>query len=202
MDHTWGSGYSTWAGYYAGAAYHGTGAAGAHTKDGAYGGPAQHPGPMPVHGGRNAEEGARGPGAQHAGTGAHAGAHEKNKGGGGKGNKGSKKGKGAPRDIPINFDVPDEEALPIDHFKRRIVRHFLRHRITCIQGDTGCGKSTRVPVYLKEVGGFIWYGCCIGRSKVVGLGSALRFLIRLMHDPRKFPRDADENEHIEKENAK
>jgi HrpA-like RNA helicase len=47
--------------------------------------------------------------------------------------------------------LKDAERLPIDMHKDRIKRHFLRHRITCIQGDTGCVKSTRVPVYLKEL---------------------------------------------------
>lgn len=77
----------------------------------------------------------------------------------------------------MNFNHPDKDALPIDSYKKKIVRHFLRHRITCIQGDTGCGKSTRVPIYLKEM----WDS-------------------GLMHNPSRFPRDEtgdDGDEHDE-----
>eukprot|EP00400_MALV-I_sp_L67-5_P000506 gene506-599_t len=42
------------------------------------------------------------------------------------------------------------DLLPIDHHKEKIIGHIVKHRITCIQGETGCGKSTRVPVMLYE----------------------------------------------------
>ncbi len=52
--------------------------------------------------------------------------------------------------IPEN-NFGSKEVLPIDLRKREIVKHFLKHRITCIRGETGCGKSTRIPIFLKEM---------------------------------------------------
>ncbi|CAE8718243.1 unnamed protein product, partial [Polarella glacialis] len=42
------------------------------------------------------------------------------------------------------------DELPIDEHRERILKHIETHRVTCIQGDTGCGKSTRVPVFVME----------------------------------------------------
>lgn len=42
------------------------------------------------------------------------------------------------------------EELPIDEHRDKILKHIETHRVTCIQGETGCGKSTRVPVYVME----------------------------------------------------
>ena len=39
-------------------------------------------------------------------------------------------------------------ALPIDAHADRIVRHVDEHRVTVIHGETGCGKSSRVPLLL------------------------------------------------------
>ena len=41
-------------------------------------------------------------------------------------------------------------VLPIDEHKDKILDHIRTHRITIIQGETGCGKSSRVPVILLE----------------------------------------------------
>merc|ERR1719284_2073741 len=42
------------------------------------------------------------------------------------------------------------EELPIDEHRTKILKHIEKNRVTCIQGETGCGKSTRVPVYIME----------------------------------------------------
>ena len=42
------------------------------------------------------------------------------------------------------------QVLPIDEHKVRILDHINTHRVTIIQGETGCGKSSRVPVILFE----------------------------------------------------
>ena len=42
------------------------------------------------------------------------------------------------------------DVLPIDEFKEEIVRQIDENRVTIIQGETGCGKSSRVPLYLLE----------------------------------------------------
>jgi len=38
--------------------------------------------------------------------------------------------------------------LPIDVLEEEIIQHIQTHRITIIHGETGCGKSSRVPVML------------------------------------------------------
>ena len=41
-------------------------------------------------------------------------------------------------------------TLPIDEHKHEILSRIDRDRVTIIHGETGCGKSTRVPVMLLE----------------------------------------------------
>ena len=41
-------------------------------------------------------------------------------------------------------------ALPIDAHADKIAEHVARHRVTVIHGETGCGKSSRVPLILLE----------------------------------------------------
>jgi hypothetical protein len=41
-------------------------------------------------------------------------------------------------------------TLPIDDHRARILKHIEHHRVTIIQGETGCGKSSRVPALLLE----------------------------------------------------
>ena len=41
-------------------------------------------------------------------------------------------------------------TLPIDEHKHEILARIQRDRVTIIHGETGCGKSTRVPVMLLE----------------------------------------------------
>ena len=38
--------------------------------------------------------------------------------------------------------------LPIDEFEEHILRTVRNHRVTIIQGETGCGKSSRVPIMI------------------------------------------------------
>jgi HrpA-like RNA helicase len=42
------------------------------------------------------------------------------------------------------------KSLPIDEHKVDILRSIQNNRVTIIQGETGCGKSSRVPVMLLE----------------------------------------------------
>ncbi|KAG5189754.1 P-loop containing nucleoside triphosphate hydrolase protein, partial [Tribonema minus] len=40
--------------------------------------------------------------------------------------------------------------LPIDDHRDEILQHINDHRVTIIHGETGCGKSSRVPLMLLE----------------------------------------------------
>eukprot|EP00930_Biecheleria_cincta_P099212 TRINITY_DN90857_c0_g1_i1.p1 TRINITY_DN90857_c0_g1~~TRINITY_DN90857_c0_g1_i1.p1 ORF type:complete len:1288 (-),score=243.86 TRINITY_DN90857_c0_g1_i1:42-3905(-) len=42
------------------------------------------------------------------------------------------------------------KELPIFAHRDVIIEHVRRHRVTHIQGETGCGKSTQVPKYIME----------------------------------------------------
>lgn len=42
------------------------------------------------------------------------------------------------------------DILPIDEHRDSIVNHISTHRVTIIHGETGCGKSSRIPVFLYE----------------------------------------------------
>ena len=44
-------------------------------------------------------------------------------------------------------------ALPIDAHRETILAHIAAHRVTVIVGETGCGKSSRLPVMLLQSGG-------------------------------------------------
>ena len=44
------------------------------------------------------------------------------------------------------------DALPIDKYRQDIIRRVERDRVTIIHGETGCGKSSRVPQFLLEHG--------------------------------------------------
>ena len=43
-------------------------------------------------------------------------------------------------------------ALPIEAHRERIVAQIRQQRVTCIEGETGCGKSSMVPVFLVDAG--------------------------------------------------
>ncbi|CAM9128667.1 unnamed protein product, partial [Ectocarpus fasciculatus] len=42
------------------------------------------------------------------------------------------------------------QALPIDAYREEILHRIARDRVTVIHGETGCGKSSRVPAMLLE----------------------------------------------------
>ena len=39
-------------------------------------------------------------------------------------------------------------VLPIDEHRENIIKTIQNHRVTIIHGETGCGKSSRVPIYI------------------------------------------------------
>eukprot|EP00978_Attheya_sp_CCMP212_P005350 scaffold11962_cov59-Attheya_sp.AAC.4 len=43
---------------------------------------------------------------------------------------------------------PPRVVLPIDSYEKRILKAVKQQRVTVIHGETGCGKSSRVPVML------------------------------------------------------
>ena len=47
-------------------------------------------------------------------------------------------------------EKPVMEALPIDKYREDIIHRVERDRVTIIHGETGCGKSSRVPQFLLE----------------------------------------------------
>jgi HrpA-like RNA helicase len=42
------------------------------------------------------------------------------------------------------------DRLPIDDYREEILTRIARDRVTIIHGETGCGKSSRLPVILLE----------------------------------------------------
>jgi len=46
--------------------------------------------------------------------------------------------------------IKGPEELPIFSHREKILQHIRTHRVTHIQGETGCGKSTQVPKYIME----------------------------------------------------
>nr|PIL97519.1 helicase associated domain (ha2) protein [Toxoplasma gondii COUG] len=53
-------------------------------------------------------------------------------------------------ETPAKGAMAPVEELPIMRYKEAILDHIREHSVTCIQGETGCGKSTRVPRFLLE----------------------------------------------------
>ena len=46
--------------------------------------------------------------------------------------------------------VSEKIVLPIDEYKDAILQTIRNQKVTVIQGETGCGKSTRVPVMILQ----------------------------------------------------
>ncbi|PFH36294.1 hypothetical protein BESB_044860 [Besnoitia besnoiti] len=63
---------------------------------------------------------------------------------------GRRPGGGAPAEGAAAGGMSPVEELPIMRYKEAILEHIRNHPVTCIQGETGCGKSTRVPRFLLE----------------------------------------------------
>ena len=56
---------------------------------------------------------------------------------------------------PSPFASPQSERrqcvdLPISAHRRKLLDLIEEHRVVCVEGETGCGKSTRVPQYILE----------------------------------------------------
>lgn len=49
-----------------------------------------------------------------------------------------------------NVSVVNDGSLPVDPFRERIIKSVEEHAVTVIRGDTGCGKSSRVPQFLVD----------------------------------------------------
>ena len=45
----------------------------------------------------------------------------------------------------------DSVALPIAQQRAEVLRHLQASRVVCVNGSTGCGKSTQVPQYLLQL---------------------------------------------------
>ena len=45
---------------------------------------------------------------------------------------------------------PENTELPIDEHEERILASIKKNRVTIIQGETGCGKSSRIPVMIMR----------------------------------------------------
>ena len=58
-----------------------------------------------------------------------------------------------PEPEPVGGGGSGMAVLPIDAHRDDILRHIAQHRVTIIQGETGCGKSSRLPHMLMEAGG-------------------------------------------------
>ena len=52
-----------------------------------------------------------------------------------------------PNDVG-SADPSPSAPMPIDTNRHAIVRLIANHRVSIIQGETGCGKSSRVPLML------------------------------------------------------
>ena len=51
----------------------------------------------------------------------------------------------ASNEAPINT-----EGLPILDHRDRLMTAIHAQRVTCIEGETGCGKSTQVPQFILD----------------------------------------------------
>ena len=59
----------------------------------------------------------------------------------------------ATREEPIRTQTQTTtpcKSLPIDEHQQEILESIRRNRITIIQGETGCGKSTRIPCMILK----------------------------------------------------
>ena len=44
----------------------------------------------------------------------------------------------------------DQKELPVIAHRERILQLIRGHRVVCIEGETGCGKSTKIPQFILE----------------------------------------------------
>jgi len=52
--------------------------------------------------------------------------------------------------LPKAAEEAERLRLPVDKFEEMIVSSVQKNRVTIIQGETGCGKSSRIPVMLLK----------------------------------------------------
>lgn len=68
------------------------------------------------------------------------------------------------------------QPLPIEDYAGAILKHIAQHRVTFIQGETGCGKSSMVPQFMAgpPLGDWwfpcpsVWGGVCDGSEASLG----------------------------------
>ena len=51
---------------------------------------------------------------------------------------------------PPAFNRVDSHELPIFEHKEKILKLISGHRMVCIEGETGCGKSTKIPQFILD----------------------------------------------------
>ena len=52
-------------------------------------------------------------------------------------------------DLPIPVG---RKALPIDEYREEILSSIAQNPLTVVIGETGCGKSSQIPIMILEVG--------------------------------------------------
>eukprot|EP00392_Amoebophrya_sp_AT5.2_P014332 g14481.t1 len=77
---------------------------------------------------------------------------------------------------------PTRDVLPIDASASKIVAFVNKYHTVCVQGETGCGKSSRIPQYI--------YHFCQGsgnnRAGVVGRGNGNQSKKIIITQPRRL----------------
>ena len=66
------------------------------------------------------------------------------------GSRGDGGGPGASQAAPVDAPARPSGALPVDAHRAEIVAAVAGHSVVVIRGETGCGKSSRVPEFLAE----------------------------------------------------
>ena len=68
-------------------------------------------------------------------------------------------------------------ALPVYQFRQELLRGLDANRVTIVEGDTGCGKTTQVPQYVLEEAaatGQPVYAVCTQPRRISAMGVAAR----------------------------
>ena len=57
-----------------------------------------------------------------------------------------------PRSIPnpVRKEEEEKQELPVMIHRERIIELVRNHRVVCIEGETGCGKSTKIPQFILD----------------------------------------------------
>uniref|UniRef100_A0A8C4N743 RNA helicase n=1 Tax=Eptatretus burgeri TaxID=7764 RepID=A0A8C4N743_EPTBU len=73
------------------------------------------------------------------------------------------------------------ESLPVFPFKKELVQAVAQHQVLIVEGETGSGKTTQIPQYLREAGytkGGIKIGCTQPR-RVAAMSVAARVAVEM-----------------------